>query len=234
MTKLLKQEILKIDWIQNRDRFLAQASDLNAIDEASTIFAFWAKQIETLEGSNSAIAFLRSAQASNFQAIATCSVGLYPASAAATRGIVEGVLYYSYFRTHHSELATLVRDRSYYVSRADVIEYHKRHTPEFKKCEQSLGLLSRLDNWYGGISAIVHGQIPGKWVSGASLGAITSSQVICSEVCSSIQSALQLAHELLLVTVGREFWERFESDTKVHLTKGLAQNVRGVLGFDKA
>jgi hypothetical protein len=92
------------------------------------------------------------------------ALSLYKPAASAMRIMVETALYYTYFRTHHAELATLARDPAFYVEKRDLVEYHKKHTPDFGSLQSRLGVLVRLERWYSTVSAIVHGQIPGAWV----------------------------------------------------------------------
>ncbi len=230
----LSAAIKGVNWSGSVASFTAESASLERLDSACTRLAVWAAQLELADKGNPALSFVRAAQASAHHVVATCALALYRASAASIRSIVENGLYYTYFRTHPVELSTLVRDSAYYVTRSDLIAFHKTHTPEFKTLQDKLGYVGRLETWYSQISAIVHGQIPGTWVEHGSLEGIKFHAGTLAIVADQMKSAEQLLHELLLLTVGRELWDKFSSPSKKTLLSGVAGEIKTALKLDKA
>ncbi len=96
------------------------------------------------------------------------------------RSLVECALYYAYFRSHPEELATLVRDAKFYVSKKEILSFFAKHAPGFAERQVVLGYSSRLDAWYSQTSSIVHGQIPGTWSNGTRLSIwLTTNKYCC-------------------------------------------------------
>ena len=52
--------------------------------------------------------------------------------------ILNKLLYYSYFKDHLVELATLTRETSYFIQRTDILDYHKAHTAGYPGKEKRL------------------------------------------------------------------------------------------------
>jgi len=233
-TAQLKSALKAVDWNGLVDKFQGQDEALIAIDACCTRIAIWSKQFESAEKGNPALAFVRAAQTASQHVAATCALGLYRSAAASIRSILENGLYFTYFRVHKSELTTLTRDAGYYVSRGELIAYHKTHTPGFRGLQEKLGFIGNLDTWYSEISAIVHGQIPGTWVEHTSLAGIKHNEVTLNDVMEKFKKGEELLHQLYLLTVGRELWDSFSPPSKKALLAGLSGDVKTALGLDKA
>lgn len=230
----LKSSLKTVDWGALVDEFVMHDAVLAAIDFHSTRIARWSKQFELIEKGNPALAFVRATQSASQHATAACALGLYRSAAASIRGIMENGLYFTYFRQHITELSTLARDDGYYVSRADIIAYHKIHTNGFKSLQEKVGFLGRLDRWYGEISAVVHGQIPGTWIDHSSLAEVKHDIGTLSIVLEKFEQGEELLHLLYLLTSGRELWDSFSPGAKKALIAGLPGDIRAALGLDKA
>ena len=153
-----------VDWNKNVTNVLADTVSATTIAERNLRIAVWARQFEIADKGNPALCFVREMQIAGQHVAALIALALYKPAASSMRAMFETALYYSYFRTHPSELATLVRDVGFYVEKRTLLEYHKIHTPRFPELQHKLGLVSRLDHWYSQVSAVIHGQIPGAWV----------------------------------------------------------------------
>ena len=138
-TKALASALSAVDWNSNANEFLADALTCEKIASCNMSLALWAHQIELEEAGNPALSFLREMQISGQHVAALCALALYKPAAASMRTVVESCLYYSYFRTHPSELATLVRSSKYFTDKYSILEYHKEHTPKFSERQQALG-----------------------------------------------------------------------------------------------
>jgi hypothetical protein len=233
MTKQLINALSSVDWSANVAKFTQEAAICSELDTACKRIAVWSKQIENIDGKNPAISFIRALQIAAHQSIATMSLAIYKATASSIRGLVENALYYTYFRTHPIELTSLVRDKGYYVTKADVLAFHKLHTPGFKGVQEKIGLVGRIEDWYSGVSAIVHGQIPGTWVDQTSLSDIKANVETMRLVAREFCEAERIVHELFLATVGREFWDSFSHPAKKALLFGMTGDIKNVFELDR-
>lgn len=233
LTKTLTDALKSVDWNGNVNSFLSNEDATTKIDNACLRLAVWAKQLENIDSKNPAITFVRAMQISAHHAVATTSLAIYKAAASSIRGVVENALYYTYFRTHRVELASLVREVSYYVSKSDILTYHKIHTPEFRDLQEKLGLLTRIEGWYSAISAIVHGQVPGVWVEHTSLAETKPSSATLGLVIEKFCDAEKIVHELFLLTAGKEYWDSFSHPAKKLLLSGMSGEHKTALKLDK-
>lgn len=232
-SKLL-QALASVDWTQNIGAFGGSAGVPERVERCNLRVALWAKQIESAEGSNPAIPFVRELQIQGHHAAALLALALYKPSAAAMRGMVESALYHTYFRLHPAELGTLVRDPSYFVQKSDVIEYHLRHTARFREREQRLSLITRLNPWYRNVSALVHGQIPGGWVGHTRLADIKHDAATLEKAVATLEDGEQIIHALFLCTVAQDLWGDFAAPAKKELLKGLSGDIKAELGLTAA
>lgn len=230
----LQEKLTSVDWKKNISSSIAAKTAIERLDKACGRIAVWSRQFEIIDKGNPALSFVRGLQVCS-QHIAACTcLGLYRAAAASIRGTVENGLYYSYFRDHPVELTSLVRESSYYLSRNDIIDYHKLHTVNFKDLQNSLGLVGRLDEWYKRISAVVHGQIPGQWVEHTSLEGISFHQETLDIVIKEFETGEKILHDFFLITIGRNEWDRLSTKSKKHLISGMPGDIKTILGLDKA
>ena len=213
-TAQLKSSLKAVDWNALVDAFQSNSEALTVIDSCCTRIAIWSKQLESADGKNPALSFVRASQTAAQHVAAACALGLYRSAAASIRSILENGLYFTYFRVHRSELTTLTRDSTYHISRLELIAYHKIHSPGFKSLQDKFGFVGSLDIWYSEISAIVHGQIPGIWVEHTSLDGIKYSEETLKDVLEKFRRGEELLHHLYLLTVGRELWDSFSSPSK--------------------
>lgn len=223
-----------IDWAQNVTTFLKDVKSTEAIARANLRLAVWAKQLENVDQRNPALCFIREMQVASQHVAVLTALALYEPSAASMRTMLETALYYTYFRTHHTELATLAVDSNFYVGKRELLDYHKNHTIDFNCLQQKLGLLSKLDNWYHRVSSIIHGQIPGDWVEHKSVSEIRHIPSTQSIVVETFTDGEELVHLLFLCTVGRELWNGFSSRAKKRLLTGLQGEKKSALSLDSA
>ncbi|MCK4826505.1 hypothetical protein KA005_62765, partial [bacterium] len=136
----LQKALNAVDWNANVNEFLTNRSLTEAIAQYNLRLAIWSKQLENADKGNPALSFIREMQVAGHYVAILVSLALYKPAAAATRNVLETALYYTYFRTHLSELTTLVRNEDYFIHKSDIIEYHKLHTPNFKEFQSCFGL----------------------------------------------------------------------------------------------
>lgn len=147
---------------------------------------------------------------------------------------METALYYIFFSSHPVELATLMRDKEYYVSKAEIVDYLKMHEPRFKKIQDKLGLLSRLADLYSDLSAIVHGQLPGSWTAHVGIASIKKNEAIANDVVDKFVKAEDVVHKLFLCTVAQSRWDDFSTSAKKALIKGIPGDIKILLNLDMA
>ena len=221
-----------IDWAANINTSLGSGTTVAKIDQAAHRIAVWSLQLEQADTDNPALCFVREMQQSIQHSGALIGLCLYKPSAASSRTLVESCVYYTYFRTHHEELATLVVNPKYYVSKNEIIEYHSLHTTSFKSRQVTLNLIARLQGWYSRTSSIVHGQIPGAWNTHADLAQTCYSKEVQDLALSTLLDGVSIVNDLLLCTVAKQLWKSFAPDAKKFLTKGMAAATRQALNLD--
>lgn len=227
----LVKALATVDWAENVQAF-GNAPDAPArVEKCNQRVALWSKQLETCDHGNPALPFVREVQVQGHYAAALMGLALYKPSAAAMRALVESALYYTYFRSHPAELATLTRDPKYFVQKSDILEYHTKHTAHFGRHGQKLGLHGRLDKWYRDISALVHGQLPGGWVAHTTLAGISHDEATLRKAIAMFEESEYLMHALFLCTVAQDLWNNFEFNVKKELLKGLPGDAKADLGL---
>jgi len=230
----LQEALNAVDWNANVNEFLTNHSLTEAVAQYNRRLAIWSKQLENADKGNPALSFIREMQVAGHYAAILASLALYKPAAAATRNVLETALYYTYFRTHLSELTTLVRNEDYFIHKSDIIEYHKLHTPNFKEFQSCFGLIGRLNKWYSRISSIIHGQIPGQWIQHKSIAEIKHKDENLQAVVNAFKEAEELVHNLLLCTVGVELWDSFSTTAKRQLISGLPGKTKDTLKLNSA
>lgn len=228
----LASAISSVDWNANTAQLLANGSAVARLKSANMRIAVWAKQLEAVDKTNPALSFVREMQTAGHQIAVLIGLALYKPAAASMRNMVEAALYYTFFRSHPMELATLVRDSSYFMDKQDVIEYLKEHSPRFLELQEKLGLLSRLQDWYGNISGVIHGQLPGAWVDHSSVKEIKHVDKTQQLAILKFEEAEGIIYRLLLCTVGVQFWDDFNTNAKLYLLKGLSGDVKALFKLD--
>lgn len=223
-----------VDWVQNVTAFLKDGTSTEALGRATLRLAVWSKQFENVDKGNPALCFIREMQVASQHVAVLTALALYKPAAASMRTMFETALYYSYFRTHHSELATLAVDSTFYVAKHNLLDYHNKHTVDFKSLQEALGLTSNLNEWYHTVSSITHGQIPGTWVEHKSVAAIKHIKSTQDIVVETFIDGEEIVHRLFLCTVGKELWDGFSSNAKRRLLSGLHGDVKTKLGLDSA
>jgi hypothetical protein len=222
-----------IDWKTNIAESLGAGTTLAEVDAAAHRIAVWSRQLEEADRENPALSFVREMQHSIQHAGALIGLCLFKPSAACSRTLVESCIYYTYFRNHSEELATLIRDSRYYVSKSEIIEYHKIHTNHFKSHQQSFNLVSSLDDWYSSVSAIVHGQIPGSWNTHDDLSKTSFADDVQKLALKTLVDGTNIVNDLLFCTISGTLWRKFAPEAKAFLIKGMPANKREALGLDR-
>ena len=223
-----------VDWNGNVNEFLAKHSLTEAVAQCNLRLAIWSKQLENADKGNPALSFIREMQIAGHYTAVLMSLALYKPAAAATRNVLETALYYTYFRTHPSELATLVRNEDYFIHKSNIIEYHKLHTPKFTEFQSCFGFIGHLNQWYSRISSVIHGQVPGQWIKHKSIAEIKHEDANLHVVVNAFKEAEELVHHLLLCTVGVELWDSFSTTAKHRLISGLPGKTKGTLKLNSA
>jgi len=230
----LRTAVDAVDWNKNKNDFFDDPDAPSKLVVANMRLAVWARQLEIADRENPALCFVREMQAAGHHVAILAILGLYKVAAASMRAAWDGALYYSYFRTHPVELATLARDTNFFVDKREILEFHKQHTTRFSAMQTRLGLISRLDRWYGLVSSIIHGQQPGAWATHQSFEDITYRKEISESVVTTFVEGSELIHRLFLCTVGQALWRDFSRSAKRQLLSGLSGDVKTDIALDSA
>ncbi len=230
MAASLPTVLTSIDWAKNVAEFIAATDVVNAIEAGCHHISVWNAELSFQDIDCPALAFLQEMKASLFFVPACMAVGLYKPAASSMRAAVENALYYTYFRSHASELRTLAQNTKYYVSKRQIIDFHSIHTPEFKTKQQDVGFVDQLEAWYSAISSIVHGQIPGVW-SSKSLKDSSFSYDLSLSAKDQFEKAVHLIRYLFLLTTPVELWEGMNPVSRTLFLKGLPGQHKAVFAL---
>jgi hypothetical protein len=233
-TTKLKDALDAVDWQKNINALFTDTKSVQRIASANLRLAIWAHQFEIADSGNPALSFVREMQIAGQHVAILVALALYKPAAGSIRAVFETALYYSYFRTHPAELETLARNDGFYIDKKVVIDFHKTHTRSFTELQQKLGLLQRLEKWYGGVSSLVHGQVPGTWVEHTSVAKIGSIKVTQDLAIEAFVEGVELVHRLFLCTVGKHLWDTFSPSAKKQLLAGLDGHLKTALQIDSA
>jgi len=234
MNSKLVAALGSVDWSGNA-KLLCDEGDLcSRIENANLILAIWSKQLEQIEAGNPALSFVREMQHCGHHVASLLGLALYKPAAASMRALVECALYYSYFRSHPVELATLVRNPKYYLQRKDIVDFHELHTLDYSSRQACLNLNSGMSKWYSATSAIVHGQIPGAWSNGISVTDIVFDKTKVIVAIAHFEEAAQLVNDTFLCVVAQDIWRYMDHSAKLLITKGLSGAKKVALNLDKA
>ena len=232
--KDLIAEVQAVAWGQNILARPGAEASLDRVGNATGTIALWARQLETSCNGEAALSFVRAMHLEAMYAGIQIALALYKPAANAMRSMVESALYFSYFRTHPSELSTLVRDSAFFVDKAEILDFHKRHTANFIVAQNSLNLIGELNAWYSRMSAIVHGQVPGKWVSHMSIRSVSANDVFESEAADEFEIGVRLVNQFFLCTISQDshVWDGIDVGVRKVFLKGLAGPVKQALALD--
>lgn len=230
----LESALTAVGWDELVAEFLSDPALRDTVEAANLRVAVWAKQLESAERNLPAISFVREMQSAGHHVAMFTALALYKPAASAMRTMLEAAMYFSYFRSHSVELATLVRDPKFYIDKRELIDYHKQHTADFATLEQNFGLLGRLHTWYSFTSSIVHGQIPGEWARHIAVSQTKHDKGLLPLVVKTFTDGEAILHDFFLCTVGRELWSSFSPSSKKRLLSGLTGDQRTALALDEA
>jgi hypothetical protein len=228
----LKTALAAVNWAKNIDIFFDDTKSVEALTAANLRLAIWARQFEIADKGNPALAFVREMQVASQHVAVLVALSLYKPAAGSIRSMLETALYYSYFRTHPAELETLARAEGYYLEKRDILDFHKRHTLRFNELQQKLGVISRLEKWYGQVSSVVHGQIPGAWVEHKAVGEIKPIKKTQDFAINAFVEGEDIVHRFFLCTAGTQLWDMFSSPAKKELLAGLHGDDKKALQLD--
>lgn len=235
MGKHLADALKAVDWAGNVAQYCTDAVAVARMEAAGLRLAVWSKQFEAIEGKEvPAICFIREMQTAGHLAAAASALGVYKLAASGMRTVVETALYYSYFRVHPVELATLLRDEKWFISKQDIVDYHVAHTAGFSELQKKFPLSAILNPWYSKMSAVIHGQVPGAWHTQKGISDIKSNPALSTEVAEQFEECVKIVDHLFLLTVGRELWTFFSSTAKKGLLHGVPGDIKTLLGLDSA
>jgi hypothetical protein len=227
----LKKALHAVKWDQNVADFLSRTELVGRFEECGRKLAIGAKQLETADKGNSALPFIRDMQASAQHVAAVTALALYRPAAYGMRCVLEACLYYSFFRVHPAELCTLAVDSEYYITKEDVMEFHKKHTRGFKERQERTGLQNRLNGCYKKVSALAHGQVPGGWLGHTALSQVKHQDKMLLSVADTFEEVERVVRLFLLCTVAQDLWTAFSLPARREFLKGLSGETKTAVGL---
>lgn len=227
----LKRVLSGIDWQKHIDGFLAVDDAMELLAESVHRISGYCEALSSAEAGNPAVSFLAAAQAESHHVAALIPLALYKPAAASMRAAFESVMYYTYFRTHLAELATLVADPDYYIDKATLLEFHKLHTPQFKARQDAWGLVGQVNRWYSRTSAVIHGQLPGKWVSHTDFAQLQPVPETREEALAEFNETAELTRRFLLCSMDADRWTSLSAETRTEFLKGIPGPLKARLGL---
>lgn len=230
----LSEALAAVNWKKNIDDFLADSKSAQKLAGTNLRLAIWARQFENADKGNPALCFIREMQVAGQHVAVLIALSLYKPAAGSIRSMFEGALYYSYLRTHPSELESLARGTGFYLEKREVLEFHKEHTFRFNELQQKLGVLSRLEPWYGKVSSIVHGHIPGAWIEHKSVAEIKVIKATQDLAIDTFAEGADIVHRFFLCSTGQQLWDSFSTQAKKELLAGLHGDEKKALKLDAA
>lgn len=228
----LKAALNGVDSNARISEFIADAASTKAVAIQCERLSLWANSIILVEPNTPALPFLYEMQRSSHDIAALLASAFYVPAAGAMRSACETAMYYSYFRSHPAELTTLAASPEYYISKKEILEFHKQHSPKYSKHARDFGLPGRLDKWYSRVSAVIHGQLPGAWGRRLSLKDTKHEPKVLAVAVETFAEGVEAIHSFLLLTVGADLWGRFHQESKKALLKGLPAPKQALLGLD--
>jgi hypothetical protein len=229
--KSLVSTLAEINWVKNISSF-GESIENKKVEDSLLKIAIWANAISDAEDSNPALCFSNEMLASAQTAAMSIALGIYKSSAVAMRSAFESALYYSYFRTHPNELATLAaKNNDWYLTKQEIIAYHQTHTLDFLKLSSEAGITGMHPAWYASMSAIVHSQIPGIWSNQNGITNISFNENLTREASAQFELCAEIINKFLLCTVARDLWSEVSHDLRKTLLKGLSKEFKIKLGL---
>lgn len=203
---------------------------LNKIEAVNEKLALWAKQFEVVDKNNPALAFIREMQNAGHYVAILLALSLYKPAICSMRTMFESALYYSYYRTHPIELAALVRDKSYLLKK-EILEYHSQYTEKYSEKASCFGLVDKINSWYGNVSSVVHGQIPGDFNVFANLEDLKYDKNLLEKTLKYFKDGEEIIHYFFLCTIDKNMWQGFFHKTKEKLLKGIPAAKKKILAL---
>ncbi len=228
----LKASLGAVDWNKNAQDFLSDNELVEAVSEATLLIAQWSRQLESADRRNLALCFVRSMQTECQHISALIGLSLYKPAAASMRTLLESALYYTYFRSHPVELSTLVIGDNFFMDKRDVLEYYNKHIGNFNAKQKCFNLIERLNKWYKEISSLVHGQIPGVWITHSSLDQISHDVKTKRAAADKYTDVVKIVHHLFLCTLST-LWSHFSQDARRLFLVGIGKSKQTTLGISQ-
>ena len=212
--------------------FIQHDDHLQSIADGCAKIAIWSNTLSSVEPENPARPFLAEMQRASHDVAILVATALYVPAATAMRSALETALYYSYFRSHSAELTTLATLPNFYLSKKEILDYHKIHSPFYREYARDFGYPTRLEEWYSRISAIIHGQIPGTWGRRLAIAEMAHDDSVMQDSVISFTDGVDVIHRLFLLTAGAELWGAFHHESKRALSAGIPPDLRSKLNLD--
>ncbi|MEQ8287050.1 hypothetical protein [Thalassospira sp.] len=227
--KIVSETFSSIDWNNNIKEIVSDDDVCLKIYDSIKKYSDLCNELKESDESDFSHCFLNEMHFSAQNACILLALGLYKPAASSMRTALESCLYYTYFRTHPSELYTLSTSDKYFISKKEIIDHHKIHTPFFGSKQSLLNLSDKLDKWYSYTSRIIHGQIPKEWNTYSSIKNIEHDNTVLEQCLDKLQESQILCYHLILCTTDIEVWDAMSEHMKKNLLAGISLDKKKTL-----
>ena len=199
---------------------------LGAFDRTTT----WLNLIYELRREEDTSVLLAAAHSKLIEIWTILPLGLIHSSYTSLRTFIDICTSYTFYCSHPNEWAAVCEDRANWESRADVVKWHIRYTPQFKEVNKAFGLSQKLEDDYRELSSYVHG-VP---VDGLpKLRGIERANLDDDDLEQFVQVAKATDHDinLLFLTVFHQDLALLSKDDYRTITRGIDLNKLGRAGI---
>ncbi len=117
----------------------------------------WFRLIQDLRGDQQTSVLISAAHSKIIEIWILVPLGLFHSSYSALRTVVDICTSYTFYSSHPVEWLAICEERAGWESRAQIIDWHIRYTPNCRELNTVFGWAERLNEDYQALSSYVHG-----------------------------------------------------------------------------
>ena len=157
---------MSTDYAQRLEHFLPTPEDLEEFSArpstARLLRAFdrittWFRLFQALRADQETSVLISAAHSKVIEIWILLPLGLLHSSYAALRTVVDICASYTFYNSHPVEWLAVCEDRAGWESRAQIVDWHLRYTPNCRQMNKAFGWAERLTEDYQELSSYVHG-----------------------------------------------------------------------------
>ena len=117
----------------------------------------WFRLVQDLRGDQETSVLISAAHSKVIEIWILVPLGLLHSSYAALRTVVDICASYTFYSSHPVEWSAICEERTGWESRAQIVDWHVRYTPNCREMNRVFGWVERLAEDYQELSSYVHG-----------------------------------------------------------------------------